>query len=217
MLQPTAYPTELKIPDIRAGVTYDYRGHKLRGWFTPSQGEYYRQLVGPIRDGLIVEVGVYGGVGLLHIAELCRNQNNRIVGIDCWDDLVSTTGIDAHSKKLDLKFWQAVARDARDNLEEILAVYDLGQTVTLRQAMSLKAVEDFPDRSVDLVFIDAEHTYASVLADIQAWYPKVKTGGVLAGHDADMASVMQAVTQFAGEGHLPVRVVDCIWSLIKQG
>ena len=41
----------------------------------------------------------------------------------------------------------------------------------------------FPDRSLDFVYIDANHTYEAVLDDIALWYPKVKSGGILAGHD----------------------------------
>jgi len=35
----------------------------------------------------------------------------------------------------------------------------------------------------DFVFIDADHTYESVKKDILAWYPKVKKGGIIAGHN----------------------------------
>ena len=41
----------------------------------------------------------------------------------------------------------------------------------------------FPDGSLDFVYIDANHTYEAVTEDIKIWYPKVKSGGILAGHD----------------------------------
>jgi len=41
----------------------------------------------------------------------------------------------------------------------------------------------FPDEYLDFVYIDANHTYEAVTEDIKIWYPKIKSGGILAGHD----------------------------------
>lgn len=48
---------------------------------------------------------------------------------------------------------------------------------------SVEVAEHVPDRSLDFVFIDADHSYLSVLADIKAWRHKVRSGGIIAGHD----------------------------------
>jgi hypothetical protein len=39
--------------------------------------------------------------------------------------------------------------------------------------------------SADLIFIDADHRYSKVKSDILQWYPKLKRGGVISGHDFD--------------------------------
>ena len=41
----------------------------------------------------------------------------------------------------------------------------------------------FPDGSVDFCFIDADHTPKGVRRDMTAWWPKVRAGGLLGGHD----------------------------------
>jgi hypothetical protein len=41
----------------------------------------------------------------------------------------------------------------------------------------------FANGSLDWIYIDAHHGYHEVIADLHAWYPKVKVGGVIAGHD----------------------------------
>jgi hypothetical protein len=48
---------------------------------------------------------------------------------------------------------------------------------------SEKAVEEVKDESLDFVFIDANHDYEYVLQDIRLWYQKVKSGGLICGHD----------------------------------
>lgn len=50
---------------------------------------------------------------------------------------------------------------------------------------SLTAAATIEDASLDFVFVDADHSYEGALADIQAWAPKVKPGGMLSGHDYD--------------------------------
>jgi hypothetical protein len=49
------------------------------------------------------------------------------------------------------------------------------------------------DGSLDFVFIDADHSTEGVRADINAWRPKIRAGGVLFGHDYNMKSVRDAV------------------------
>lgn len=48
---------------------------------------------------------------------------------------------------------------------------------------SVLAADDFYTESVDAIFIDGDHTYDGVMADIKAWLPKVKRGGYMLGHD----------------------------------
>lgn len=58
--------------------------------------------------------------------------------------------------------------------------------------------------SLDFVFIDADHRVARVLADIRAWRPKVKPGGILAGHDYcdKYPGVKMAVDRLAPEAEV---------------
>ena len=47
---------------------------------------------------------------------------------------------------------------------------------------SIEAAKVTPNE-LDLVFVDAEHAYLAVKEDITAWYPKIRTGGTICGHD----------------------------------
>lgn len=66
------------------------------------------------------------------------------------------------------------------------------------QRPSVEASALFEDQSLDLVFLDAGHEYASIRADIEAWYPKVRSRGIIAGHDftPSWPGVIRAVTTF---------------------
>jgi hypothetical protein len=48
-------------------------------------------------------------------------------------------------------------------------------------------------RKLDFCFIDENHSYKSVREDVLMWLPKIKKGGILAGHDYFHAEVRRAV------------------------
>ncbi len=55
--------------------------------------------------------------------------------------------------------------------------------VTFHHAASVDAAREIKDGSLDLVFIDDDHSYEGCKRSIAAWMPKVKRGGWLGGHD----------------------------------
>lgn len=60
----------------------------------------------------------------------------------------------------------------------------------------------FDDASLDFVYIDANHRYEYIRADIDLWLPKVRGGGVLSGHDysrKQRCGVIQAVDESFGD------------------
>lgn len=48
---------------------------------------------------------------------------------------------------------------------------------------SMEAVKNFKDNSLDFVYIDGNHDFANVVNDIHQWQKKVRSGGIVAGHD----------------------------------
>lgn len=61
---------------------------------------------------------------------------------------------------------------------------------------SVVAVSCIPDRSLDFAFIDASHRKEAVYEDCVFWYPKVRTGGILCGHDYCHDPVRDGVLMF---------------------
>lgn len=60
----------------------------------------------------------------------------------------------------------------------------------------------FEDGSLAIVYIDGRHDYGNVLRDILLWFPKVRIGGWVGGHDYDEneshAGVVRAVDEVFG-------------------
>ena len=81
--------------------------------------------------------------------------------------------------------------------------------------LSVDAAKQFDNDSLDAIFIDMCHTYDCVKEDIEAWYPKLKLNGYMAGHDFSNSGVNQAVYE-----KFPARVSsthgDC-WLVKKAG
>lgn len=56
------------------------------------------------------------------------------------------------------------------------------RSVIMRKS-SQQAAESFSNNSLDFVYLDGRHSYEGVKEDISLWYPKVKSAGILSGHD----------------------------------
>jgi len=117
-------------------------------------------------------------------------------------------------------FSQAILRDWKGELKCVdvwsdpsvyaQAVANLGEKRLIRKS-SVEAANDFKAGSLDFVFIDANHTYESVKQDIEAWFPKVRKGGVISGHDYCVYQdfgVIQAVDEFAAKHGYKVELTD---------
>jgi hypothetical protein len=83
--------------------------------------------------------------------------------------------------------------------------------ITTLQMDTVRAATFARDATMDFVFIDADHSYEAVAADIDAWRSKVKPGGLLSGHDyghSRFPGVKKAVDErfdVVGTGD------DCVW------
>lgn len=80
--------------------------------------------------------------------------------------------------------------------------------VILKKEYSQYAAMSFGKESVDLVYIDASHIYKDVKLDLNCWYPKVRSGGMLCGHDANREGVYTALEEFATKQNLVYCVSD---------
>lgn len=155
------------------------------------------QLAKGIRAEQIVEVGCFAGLTTRTLAE--ADPDWTIHAIDHFqgsDDLLENVA--RHGGPL------AVYGTFCRNLREWLFRRVFVHVGTSRQ---VAMVWPF---AVDLVFIDADHTYEAVKEDIELWKPHVRPGGLLCGHDYRL---FEGVTQAVDEIR-PDEVKGFVW--VKQ-
>ena len=103
------------------------------------------------------EIGVSGGI---NAENLCKNiEGLKLYCIDSWE---GSRGENALKK-------------SRERLSQYNVIFI--------KKTSMDAVKDFKDESLDFVFIDANHKFDFVMQDIIEWSKKVRSGGVVSGHD----------------------------------
>ena len=133
------------------------------------------------------EVGVKNGENILHIVRACPDF--KIFGIDCWDP------------NFKYQAWSKGAQAVHERrFNDIVKQYP--ERIVKMKGWSLDEVVKFDDGSLDIVFIDGDHSYEACLADLRAWLPKVRSGGVICGHDyghPKIGKVKKAVDEYFGE------------------
>jgi hypothetical protein len=92
-----------------------------------------------------------------------------------------------------------------------------GDKITWIQDYSGLAADRVPD-DVDFVYIDGNHTYENVVEDIELYYPKVKNGGVIGGHDFDGSNkgVCRAAIEFADKKGFELHGGKIDWWVVKK-
>jgi len=84
---------------------------------------------------------------------------------------------------------------------------------------SLDAVKFVPN-DLDFVYIDGNHKYKFVKQDIESWFPKIKSGGIIGGHDffsmGEHFGVHKAVIEFAVNNNLDLYFKHPDWWIVKR-
>ena len=156
---------------------------EVEGWFHWRSAQ--EEAAARFPDGsCFVEVGTYLGRSLCSLGEVIKQSGKALtaIGIDTCrgSGPEGPSGKDYHGA--------AVARGSgtfAGALHKNIIDCGYGDVITLIISNSFKASQLFANASIDWVHLDARHDYASLKADIQAWLPKLKSGGWLSGDDYD--------------------------------
>jgi hypothetical protein len=71
---------------------------------------------------------------------------------------------------------------------------------------------------LDFIYLDGDHSYEAVKADLDYWWPRLNNGGVIGGHDfGSWLGVVRAVTEWAAKNNLQLHCETPDWWVVKGG
>lgn len=145
--------------------------------------------------GEAVEVGVAEG---RYSAEILSWGITKLYLVDIWETHQffgdASSPQDWHDKNL-----RVTKESVKDYLDKVVFL----------KGLSVEMALQIPDNTLGFVYLDACHTYEAVLADLNAYLPKLKQGGIMAGHDylCKDYGVEQAVHEFCQQHGYEVNTI----------
>ena len=152
-------------------------------------------LAGTIDARAIAEIGVAYGYHAENLLSTLKNIS--YFGIDPY--LAGYDPNDTFVRDVCHLLNETDPQRAMDRLYDVVKInlLDYGDRAKLYRKTSIEAVSSFSESFFDLIFVDGDHTYNAVKADLAAWWAKLKTGGIICGDDYHWPGVKRAVDEFA--------------------
>lgn len=181
-------------------VSQDLKNIKVRNWhrvWEPFMKKYKCEYV--------CELGIYKGENFINMI----NHNPKLaVAVDNWTD-------DGVPSRNDAGYSQNELENQYEYFKKSVSDKPFVQII---RDYTFNAVKKFPDNYFDFVYIDADHSYNGAYTDITNWYPKVKPGKFLIGHDYRRKfGVFEAVNKFVNDNNLELFFLPpSTWGVIKK-
>ena len=167
-------------------------------------------------DNLVgAEIGVHVGESFLTLLQTCPNIS-KLYGVDPYVPYVDYLKEEGQSfdpmvvDEKEIEYIKLVSyhRQKYSGHEDKIVFYEMD---------SIEASKKVEDKSLDFIFIDSYCSFEQAKDDIKVWYPKVKDGGIFAGHDWNMPLVRLAVTKFRENENINSRMstYDDTWIWYK--
>jgi MMP 1-O-methyltransferase len=152
----------------------------IDGWLTVDEAVALLELAEglPHESPRAVEIGCWQGKSTVCLAEGLKNKKSpQLTCIDPFDasgDIASESMYGEREKVLEAPL--------RATFEANLIETNVREIVDVRPGYSYDHADKYQD-SIDLLFLDGDHSYAAIRRDYEDWSPKVRAGGFLAMHD----------------------------------
>jgi len=129
--------------------------------------------IGLKKNMIVIEIGSWKGMSTSVLAKAIVDWNGKVYAVDHW------------------KGNDGVTHYMQAQTDDILSIFRLNMknlnldNVFPMVMSSFDASMVFKDEVADLIFIDADHRYTNIMADLKMWLPKIKKGGIISGHDCE--------------------------------
>jgi hypothetical protein len=145
-------------------------GNFGENWF--NYPDFYKKIVEQYNNAHFVEIGCWKGrsASFMCVEIIKNNKNIKFDCIDTW------RGSEEHQNNLEVQN-DTLYNIFLENMKPVESYY------TAIRSKSVDASKLYSPQSLDFIFIDGDHSHDAVIQDILSWLPKVKSGGILAGHD----------------------------------
>jgi cephalosporin hydroxylase len=146
--------------------------------------------------GSMIEVGAYSGESAVTFSHYFE----KVHCVDHWNDPIDAPDPGSVERSFDQRMGASAGK------------------IVKHRAVSPQGADLFADGSYDFVYVDADHHHDPVLADIRAWWPKLRPGRFFGGHDYNNPGVASAVAEFLGGSpyaHGLVTFPDFSWIVWK--
>ena len=152
--------------------------------------------------GSAVEIGVDEGIFSEYLLEYW--QGGQLISVDPWLEMLPDEYTDTCNTS------QASMEEKYESTRRRLGRF--GERSDIWRETSVEAAGRVKPASLDFVYLDARHSYEGVAEDLEVWFPLVRPGGLMAGHDYNdgvfvegVHGVRSAVDEFFGARAIPVR------------
>jgi len=121
-----------------------------------------------------IEVGVQKGILAKKSLDIWKSCTEYVL-VDLWgkEEGYMEPGTDTAADK------DQNLREARNRMKK----WEASQKVKFMVMRSTDAAKQLPEGHFDYIYLDARHDYCAVKEDIESYYPKLRPGGILGGHD----------------------------------
>ncbi len=183
----------------------------IHGWF--DYEECFQKAVETCpENGKIVELGCWKGKSstFLITEALNSGKNMELHFVDTW------AGSPEHLNPDEGAYEEGLVDDP-DFVYKIFLenINKIDYPKHIHKMHTFQASKLFENNSIDFLFIDTAHEFRHVEKEISLWYPKVKSGGIISGHDYFYPGVMRAVKDFSRKYDISVRISNSSWIGVK--